>query len=200
MTKIIKNTLLALAFIPLIAMAAIELNTGSVALETPNNDSSAIGINDSDDKSVELDQIRSMQASKIDKYFESKDLPLAGYGEQFVMIAEKYGLPYNLLPAIAMRESTGGKFACYNNPFGWGSCKIKFSSFEEAIESVGKNLGGGNPKTARYYANKSVKDKLYRYNGTVIKGYEDQVIAIMSKIDSIKIDNINDNSQLAINK
>ena len=114
-------------------------------------------------------------------------MPLEGYGMQFVLVAEKYGIPYNLLPAVAMRESTGGKFACYNNPFGWGSCKIKFSDFDEAIESVGKNLGGANPRTARYYATTDVEKKLYYYNGTVIKGYEDQVIAIMEKINNTSI-------------
>jgi hypothetical protein len=68
--------------------------------------------------------------------------------------------------------------------FGWGSCKLhNFHSYEEAIEAIGKNLGGANPNTARYYAGKSNKEKLYHYNGTVVPEYPDEVLAIMKKIE-----------------
>jgi len=83
-----------------------------------------------------------------------------------------------------MRESTGGKFAYNNNPFGWGSAKIKFSNFDDAIETVGKNLGGANSKTSSFYSTPSLRKKLWYYNGSVIKGYEDQVMGIMDTIDS----------------
>lgn len=171
-------------------MTSTELNTVSNVLQDSNNSSSTIEVLDEESqKELEAkEELQKTQAAKIDAYYAKYNLPLEGHGMQFVLVAEKYGIPYNLLPAIAMRESTGGKFACYNNPFGWGSCKIKFGNFNEAIESVGKNLGGANPRTARYYATDSVKKKLYYYNGTVIKGYEDQVIAIMSKIDKMKIE------------
>ena len=65
-----------------------------------------------------------------------------------VDLAEKYGIPYNFLPAISVIESSGGREAYNNNPFGWGSAKIRFDNFGEAIEVVGRNLGGGNPNTA----------------------------------------------------
>lgn len=192
MIKKLHNTLFVLAFIPLLAMTALELNTVSGVSgdvnNSPNTSGVTIKVQKSEKESDEKENLRKIQAAKIDAYYARHSLPLEGYGMQFVLVAEKYGIPYNLLPAVAMRESTGGKFACFNNPFGWGSCKIKFGDFDEAIESVGKNLGGANPRTARYYATTDVKKKLYYYNGTVIKGYEDQVISIMGKIDSMSVD------------
>lgn len=191
MIKKLHNTLLVMAFIPLLAVSALELNTVSNASGEVNNFPNAsevtIKLQKSQKELETKESLRKIQAAKIDAYYAKHNLPLEGYGMQFVLVAEKYGIPYNLLPAVAMRESTGGKFACYNNPFGWGSCKIKFSDFDEAIESVGKNLGGANPRTARYYATTDVEKKLYYYNGTVIKGYEDQVIAIMEKINNTSI-------------
>ncbi|MEN9338594.1 MAG: hypothetical protein RI945_319 [Candidatus Parcubacteria bacterium] len=165
-----------MAFIPMLAMPTFELNT--VSSETDGLNNAPVSI----EKEKDIDEARKEKAAKIDAYYAKHNLPLEGYGMQFVKTAEKYGLPYNFLPAIAMRETTGGKFACYKNPFGWGSCKIKFSDFNEAIEVVGKNLGGANPKTARYYGFSDIEKKLYYYNGTVIDGYEDQVMAIMNKI------------------
>ncbi len=57
----------------------------------------------------------------------------------------KYGLDYKLLPSVAMQESNGGKkvIADSFNPFGygiWGKQVKKFSSYEEAIERVGRGL------------------------------------------------------------
>jgi hypothetical protein len=127
------------------------------------------------------------RAKNVDEYFAKNNLPLAGYGEVFVKVSDKYDLDYRLLPAIAMRESTGGKNACpYGNTanvFGWHSCKTKFSSYEEAIDKVGAHLAGEIKSTSSYYGNKTVWKKLRTYN-SVIKPYPDQVIAIMNKIES----------------
>ncbi len=185
MTKYIKNTLLVVAFIPLLAMSAIELNTVPDVQIGDNNALSTKEVPDTADTAINIDRVE--KALKINTYFQERSMPLAGYGMQFVLVAEKYGLPYNFLPAIAIRESSGGKRDMNNNPFGWGSAKIKFGHYDEAIEVVGKNLGGGNPRTASYYGGKTIKQKLYFYNGTIIKGYEYEVIAIMDKIDSIKL-------------
>lgn len=129
-----------------------------------------------------LEAARLDHAAKIDAYYGKYDLPLEGYGMKMVLAAEENDLDWRLLPAIAMRESTGGKFACYNNPFGWGSCKIKFKSFDEAIATVAANLGGSNPNTDEYYKDKPTEQKLHHYNGTVVKTYVADVVRIMSKI------------------
>ena len=127
---------------------------------------------------------RKDKADAIDAYFAKHDAPLEGYGMKFVLEAEKNEIDWRLLPAIAMRESTGGIHACKkvpNSVFGWGSCKISFNSIDESIEIVAESLGGNNPNTARHYDNKTVTQILNKYN-SIIPGYHDQVIRIMKAI------------------
>ncbi len=135
---------------------------------------------------IALQKDREAKAAKIDAYYAQYDLPLAGHGMQMVLAAEEYNLDWKLLPAIAMRESTGGKHICpkSNNPYGWGSCKIHFESFEEATNTVATNLGGANPRTASYYANKDIKGKLKAYN-SVIPAYTTEIFSIMNKIETM---------------
>jgi len=120
-----------------------------------------------------------INAKKIDSYFALRDMPLAGYGDEMVRESNKNGLDWRLLPAIAIQESTGGKHACGFNPFGWGSCRIDFSSFSESIHIVARNLGGNNPRTSVYYKG-DTRSKLESYNKT--STYPDEVISIMNKI------------------
>ena len=164
-----------LAFVPFMAIPSVSL-------------ASHIGSLDSEPKTkveVSIEDLRKEKALIIDTYFKERSMPLYGTGMTFVLVAEKYGLDWRLLPAIGARESSGGKAACGYNPFGWGSCKLNnFSSYEQAIEALGRNLGGANPNTARYYAGNSTKEKLYYYNGTVVPTYPDEVIAIMKKIET----------------
>lgn len=70
---------------------------------------------------VEQD-IRRARISAIAVFLAGK--PLAEHGPSFVAAAEMYGLEWALLPAIAMRESTGGEFRCTGtfNAWGYGSC------------------------------------------------------------------------------
>jgi len=130
--------------------------------------------------------ILKIKADAIDAYFKARNMPLHGLGMKMVLEAEKNGIDWRLLPAIAVRESTGGKYDCNrvpNNAFGWGSCKISFKSPEEAIETVARNLGGNNPNTARYYDNKTTKQILQKYNPpSIVPHYAQQVISIMNKI------------------
>jgi hypothetical protein len=134
-----------------------------------------------------LQDEREAKAAKIDAYFAKYDLPLAGHGMHFVLVAEKNELDPYLLPAIAMRESTGGKFIIKKNmnPFGWGSGTIKFQDFDEAIDTVGRHIGGMDPdlKTSRYYANKTTEQKLKAYN-SVIPAYTKEIFSIMAKIEN----------------
>ena len=110
-------------------------------------------------------------------------MPLEGQGEAMVATADKYGLDWRLLPAIAIRESSGGKHMCKNNPYGWGSCRITFDSIEAATERVGKSLGGFNPNL-KMYKTPDTRKKLYYYNGTVLPTYPSEVISIMTKINA----------------
>ena len=128
-------------------------------------------------------QLAKEHADKIDAYFAKRDMPLEGYGEKFVAEAEKNNLDWRLLPAIAIKESTAGRFACGHNPFGWGSCKIKFKTWDESIETVAKNLGGNNPATATYYEGTTTRQKLHQYNGTVVPTYTGEVMKFMQLID-----------------
>ncbi len=138
------------------------------------------------DTDIALQKVREMEADAINAYFKSKDMPLEGTGMKMVLEAEKNDLDWRLLPAIAIRESTGGKNDCNrvrNNVFGWGSCKIGFKSIGEAIEVVAWNLGGNNPNTERHYDNKTTKQILRAYNPpSVILNYASQVMSIMKSI------------------
>jgi hypothetical protein len=133
------------------------------------------------------------KADAIDAYFAWKNMPLEGMGMKMVEEAEKNDLDWRLLPAIAARESTGGKFECKrvpNNAFGWGSCKIGFKSNEMAIEVVARNLGGNNPKTAKHYDDKTTKQILHAYNPpSIVPKYAEQVISIMDTIGDAEVDN-----------
>lgn len=128
-----------------------------------------------------------IRAMKIDAYFKKRGDPLYGYGKKFVSEAQKNGLDYRLLPAISILESTGGKFACKNNPLGWGSCKIGFKDWNEAIEVVALNLGGNNPRTKHYYDNgKTLDQKLYHYN-SVNPEYNKKIRIHMEEIRKIPV-------------
>ena len=164
-----------LAFVPFMAIPSVSLASHIGSLDTTPVTKVEISVED----------VRQQKADAISSYFKERSMPLNGTGMTFVLVAEKYGLDWRLLPAIGIRESSGGKAACGYNPFGWGSCKLSnFSSYEQAIEALGKNLGGGNPKTARYYAGNTTKEKLHYYNGTVLPSYPDEVLAIMKKIET----------------
>ncbi len=136
-------------------------------------------------------QIRQFKADAIDSYFEIRNMPLYGMGMKMVEEAENNNLDWRIIPAIAVRESTGGKFKCKrvtNNPFGWASCKIGFNSNEDAIEIIAKNLGGNNPNTAEYYENKSTEQILRAYNPPyVVPRYVPQVLSIMNVIGDLEI-------------
>ena len=111
--------------------------------------------------------------------------------EHFVDAAEAYDIDWRLVAAIGFIESTGGKFACKTadySAFGWGSCKIDFDSYAESIDVISMNLGGHNPKTARYYAGKDVRRILWSYNPDTIRaGYGDMVINQMEIIASQQV-------------
>ncbi|MEI8174849.1 MAG: hypothetical protein WCG28_02765 [bacterium] len=169
-----------------ISQAVVNVvNTPSIISSQKLNTESSdlMVINEAKDQKLEANKIK---AQAIDSYFKAHDMPLEGMGMKMVLEAEKNEIDWRLLPAISVRESSGGKFDCKkveNNAFGWGSCKIGFKSTEESIEIVAKNLGGNNPKTAQHYDNKTTKQILRAYNPpSIVLRYAEQVMAIMDAI------------------
>ena len=132
--------------------------------------------------------IRTKRAKLIDSFFAENDAPLEGYGMKFVKEAEKNNLDWRLLPAIAMRETTGGKHTCKNpkasnNNFGWGSCKVGFDSVDQSIEVIASALSGNSSKY--YTIGMTTEEILKKYNPDhIVPGYSKQVIRIMKMIDS----------------
>jgi hypothetical protein len=164
---------------PIVSQQKINIETSSFLAPSLG----ALAINDALSQKLEAQKVK---ASSIDSFFKAHDMPLEGMGMKMVLEAEKNEIDWRLLPAIAVRESSGGINACNkveNNPFGWGSCKIGFKSIEEAIEIVALNLGGNNPNTAMHYDNKTTKQILRAYNPpSIVPKYAEQVIAIMNGI------------------
>lgn len=81
----------------------------------------------------------------IEEFFNSQNSPLAAFSANFIAVADFYQLDFRLLPAISMQESNGGKKIPEDtfNPFGYGiygSKKVHFEGWSDAIETVGKAL------------------------------------------------------------
>ena len=85
------------------------------------------------------------RAKLIDDFFRSYNSPMIGLGSDIVIAADKYHIPFGLLPAIAQCEGNLGKAMPPNsfNPYGfgiYGDQMTKFGSWQEGIETVTKTL------------------------------------------------------------
>lgn len=145
------------------------------------------------DAASQPDPILVKEGAAIDAYFKAHNMPLEGTGIKMAQAASDNGIDWRLLPAISVRESTGGKNDCNsvkNNPFGWGSCKIGFKTIDDAINTVASNLGGNNPNTAMHYDNKTTKQILHAYNPpSIVPHYAEQVMSFMNDIGPADITN-----------
>lgn len=76
----------------------------------------------------------------VAKFLENT--PLEPHSQYIVQVSDTYGIDYRLIAAIAMKESGGGSAInqSTHNAWGWGNGKISFSSWESAIDIVGKTL------------------------------------------------------------
>jgi len=81
----------------------------------------------------------------LSQFLASYQSPLTPYAEKIVLISDKYGFDYGLLPAIAMVESG----LCRQIPvdshncWGWGiygKTVTRFVSYDEAIDKVAKGI------------------------------------------------------------
>jgi len=81
----------------------------------------------------------------VAQFLKKYNSPLIPYAQLLVDKADKYGLDYALIPAMAMQESNlcqkipDNSHNCWG--FGiYGNKVMKFNSYEEAIEAVAKTL------------------------------------------------------------
>ena len=81
----------------------------------------------------------------VKQYLASYDSSLVDYSEFIVLMADKYGIDYRLIPAIAQQESNlckhipPGGFNCW----GWGIHSrgtLGFDSYEHGIETVTEGI------------------------------------------------------------
>jgi hypothetical protein len=197
MKKFFEKFLQSFIVLPMITSAIIPPNAvpaapAKTALEQKQNPAVKTQIK-SDDK-VDLSHLQPEIAAAIkqkgrviDAYYRENKMRLAGFGLKMAYEAYKNKLDWRLLPAISVRESTGGNHKCRKvsySHFGYGGCKIGFDSTNQEIEIVARNLGGKNPKTAQYYNIAYLKDVLENYNGRAVENYADDVMAIMDDINA----------------
>lgn len=83
----------------------------------------------------------------VDRFLAYYNSPMKGSGADFVDIADRYGLDYRLLPAIALHESALGKRIPKDsfNAWGWAvytgqNSGAEFDSWAHGIETVAKGL------------------------------------------------------------
>ena len=75
---------------------------------------------------------------RLRNYLSSKGSPLAPYSKDFINTADKYGLDWRLMPAIAGVESTYGLFVPSGsyNPYGWNNGNFNFNSWAASTDYV----------------------------------------------------------------
>jgi hypothetical protein len=95
----------------------------------------------------------------LSRFLEAKDSPIQHLAEDFLIVADRHGLDWRLLPSIAFLESSAGKTHRNNNIFGWNNANTPFPSVRAGIHYVGERLG-----TSEIYRGKSLREKLALYN------------------------------------
>lgn len=79
--------------------------------------------------------------------------PLEGEAAMLVRVAADFDIDWRTLPAIAIRESSGGAAACGFNAWGLGNCEgPAFSSWEEAARASAKLFVEVGGRDDPYYA------------------------------------------------
>lgn len=85
------------------------------------------------------------RVAMLKQYLTIYNSPLIPYAGKIVEAADKYGLDFRLITAIAQQESNLCKIIPYNsyNCWGWGitgSSTLYFDSYEDGINTVSKGL------------------------------------------------------------
>lgn len=113
---------------------------------------------------------------RLESFFRKYSCPEPQYVEEYLHIADNYGLDYRLLPAISIRETQCGVHEKGNNRLGFHPSTVGFSTVLGGIQFIGQRLGE-HP----YYKNKSLDAKLFKYNP--LTAYPREVKWIMRQIE-----------------
>ncbi len=111
--------------------------------------------------------------------------PMVGLEDVLIKTAEKYGLDWTLMAAIAGTESSFAKRMPYqcNNPYGWGiygNNKLCFESLEASIEGVASGL-------AKKYNISSIESIARTYNTVSTDGWIKHTKFFMNKIKTAEV-------------
>jgi len=132
-----------------------------------------------DSAEITINEVADIRVAKIKAYLSQRAAPLADYAKEFVAAADTYGIDYNIVAAISVIESEGGKhtFKPYN---GWGWGKSGFSSWEEGIWTVSKGI-------SKYYAKGMTTPKSisYSYCPPSASHWATKVQGVMNKIEAM---------------
>ena len=100
--------------------------------------------------------------AELNRFMDKHKCPRK-FNKDYLTAADKYTFASRVLPVISIKESGSKHCTDYpidsNNPFGWGSGRIKFDSVPHAIDYITGQLANGH-----YYAGKTIKGKLGTYN------------------------------------
>lgn len=88
---------------------------------------------------------KNVRVEVVENFFKAHNSPLLPHAELVVKTADKYGLDYRLIPAVAMQESNLCKKVPSNSHNCWGygiydGKVLTFDNYEQAIETVTKGL------------------------------------------------------------
>lgn len=119
-----KNINFAFNKSPKVAYAALPLASGTLRLNIVEED---------------------MRTTMVKNFFKKYKSDLLPYTDDVINAADRYGIDYRLIPAIAMQESNlckkipKGSYNCWG--FGiYGKKVTKFDNYKEAIDTVTKTL------------------------------------------------------------
>jgi len=121
---------------------AVTATVSPVRAEFMAGNSAIINYTKLHNKEYKTTQELFIKKMAIKNYIRKYSAPLADETDAFIKACIEYELDCYLLPAISGIESSFGLYLLPGtfNPFGWGRGDIPFSSFSEAIMTVGKGL------------------------------------------------------------
>lgn len=132
-----------LIFVVLFTLSLKYETNGSVARQDRNLRFQALPVANAESQiDIESSDAR---ISALDEFFAKYNSPLKGHAKTIVNEADRYGIDYRLLPAIAMQESTLCKKMIKDSYNCWGfgiyDKKVtKFESYDQAIKVISATL------------------------------------------------------------